>query len=77
MMNLTRLREDLGQYLHSHQDGHHELDQLLNALEKKDAALQRQLEAEQEPQKRHHLEIELQVTRAQLNKGLEMRDGHR
>ena len=74
---MTRIREDLSTYLRGNQDDPDELEQLLNALEKKDAELQRRLEAEQEPEKRRHLEIELEVTRVQRSKGIELRDARR
>lgn len=76
-VNMTTIREDLGHYLQRHQHSHDELEQLLTALERKDAELQRQLETEQEPQKRRHLEIELEVTRLQHSKGIELRDARR
>ena len=76
-VNMTRLREDLGHYLQRHQNGRNELEQLLDALERKDAELQRRLETEQEPHKRHHLEIELEVTRLQHSKGIELRHTRR
>ena len=60
-----------------HHHGHDELEQLLDALEKKDAALQRRLETEQQPERRRQLEIELEVTRLQRSKGIEMREARR
>lgn len=76
-MNLTRLREDLSHYLQWPQNGHDELDQLLDALERKDEELERRLETEQEPNKRRHLEIQLEVTRLQHSKGVELRHARR
>lgn len=76
-MNLTTIREDLNHYLQRHQNGHNELEQLLGALERKDAELQRRLETEREPNKRRHLEIELEVTRLQHSKGIELRHARR
>ena len=73
-MDLSRIREDLGQYLQRNQDGHESLVQLLDALEKKDAELQRRLDSEQEPLKRRKLEIELKVIRLQHSKGVELRE---
>ena len=76
-VNLTRLREDLSHYLQWHQNGQNELDQLLDALERKDEELKRRLEMEHEPNKRRHLEIELEVTRLQHSKGVELRHARR
>lgn len=73
-MDLSRIREDLGQYLQRNQDDRDELGLLLEALDKKDAELQRRLESEQEPLKRRKLEIELEVTRMQRSKGVELRE---
>lgn len=73
-MDLSRIREDLGQYLQWNQDGRDRLVRLLDALEKKDAELQRRLESEQEPLKRRKLQIELEVIRLQRSKGVEMRE---
>jgi hypothetical protein len=67
-MNLTRLREDLGHFVH--RDGHSELERVLKALEDKEAELQRRLAEEQLPHRRRHLEIELEVVRAQHSKGV-------
>ena len=77
MVDLTKLREGLGHYLQEHLGNHDELEQLLDSLEKKDAELKRQLEVEQRPEKRRHLEIELEVTRLQHSKGIELRDARR
>lgn len=73
-MDLSRIREDLGQYLQRNQDGRDNLVRLLEALEKKDAELQRRLKSEKEPLKRRRLEIEIKVIRLQHSKGVELRD---
>ena len=76
-MNLARLRDDLHRYmhdaLHRHSGANTDIDRLLHMLEKKDAKLQQQLAEEQDPLKRRHLKIELQVTRLQHKKGLAKR----
>ena len=72
-MNITRLREDLGHLVHRQRDGHAELEQLLTTLELKEAELQRRLAEEQAPHRRRHLEIELEVVRAQYSKGVARR----
>lgn len=73
-MDLSRIREDLGQYLQRNQDGRDNLVRLLEALEKKDAELQRRLKSEKEPLKRRRLEIEIKVIRLQHSKGVELRE---
>ena len=76
-MNLSKLRDGLQHYL---QAGFHqshgplsELEQLIKALEQKDADLQERLTSESDPMRRRHLSIELTVTRLQHQKGLERR----
>lgn len=72
-MNLTKLRQDLGHFVHRQRDGHTELEQVLKTLEDKETELQRRLAEEQVPHRRRHLEIELEVVRAQHSKGVARR----
>ena len=76
-MDLTQLRHSLTSLvhhgLHKHNGHRVELDQLIEALEQKDADLQQRLAQEKDPIKRRHIKIELQVTRLQHRKGLARR----
>ena len=76
-MDLTHFRHSLVGLVHQglhRQDGHGaELDQLIEALKKKDADLEQRLGQERDPIKRRHIKIELQVTRLQYRKGLARR----
>lgn len=76
-MNLSKLRDGLQHYLQAGLHSPHgplaELEQLIKALEQKDADLQARLSAETDPTKRHHLSVELEVTRLQHQKGLARR----
>ena len=71
---LTNYLDDLAHFLENWlQTGDREqveLVRLIEALERKDTALRRQLARETQPSKRRHLEIELAVTRLQHSKGL-------
>jgi len=49
------------------------LDQLLNALDQKERHLLRQLEKKLDDKTHRHLQLELEVTRLQLKKGLARR----
>ena len=76
-MDLTKIRDGLNDLvhngLHRNQDHQAELDQLIEALEQKEADLQQRLAAEKDTIRRHHLKIELKVTRLQHRKGLARR----
>jgi len=60
-----------------HDSGRRQLDRVLHDLERKQADLQRQLQAETRPAKRRHLLIELRTTQLQHEKGLAQRLGRR
>lgn len=72
-MDLKHVRDDLQGYLYGGWFKNHtryeKLSQLIEALEKREATLEKRLDAEKDPLQRRHLKIELRVTRMQLAKG--------
>lgn len=76
-MQLKSIGDDLRQYLHldwqSNRMRRADLSRLIEALEKREADLQRRLDLEADPLKRRHLKIELQVARMQHAKGVKRR----
>ena len=76
-MNLKDIRDSLQDYLHGGWLKDHtrieRLSQLIDALERKEANLEKRLDAERDPLNRRHLKIELKVTRMQLAKGSKRR----
>ena len=76
-MNLAKTLGGVQDYLlnawHKDHSRLAKLDQLLDALEKKAADLEKRLDREKDPLRRRHLKIELKVARMQRTKGIRRR----
>ncbi len=76
-MNLAKTLGGVQDYLlNGWHKGHSrlaELDRLIDALEKKEADLEKRLDQETAPLRRRHLKIELKVARMQRMKGVRRR----
>jgi len=69
-MNMKSIRDEIQGYLHSGLFTNHtrsdRLGELMDALQKKEADLEKRLDAAGDSLQRRHLKIELKVTRMQL-----------
>lgn len=76
-MNLAKTLGGVQDYLlngwHKDHSRVTELDQLIDALEKKAADLEKRLDQQTDPLRRRHLKIELKVARMQRIKGIRRR----